>query len=104
MIAQRYKARWQIELFFKWIKQNLKIKTFLGRSEKAVKTQILTALIAYLLILIHRLTTGSKTSLWLLFNELRSTLFTHPQIDSVLRRRRADLLRAFAQLQPSLFA
>jgi IS4 transposase len=104
VIAQRYKARWQIELFFKWIKQHLKIKTFLGRSEKAVKTQILTALIAYLLLLIHRLTTGSKTSLWLLFNELRSTLFSRPQIDSVLRQRRTELLQTFAQLQPSLFA
>ena len=49
-IADLYKSRWQIELFFKWIKQNLKIKKFLGRSENAVKTQICIALIAYLLI------------------------------------------------------
>lgn len=49
-IAALYKQRWQIELFFKWIKQNLKIKKFLGRSENAVKTQICIALIAYILI------------------------------------------------------
>ena len=42
-IAELYKQRWQIELFFKWIKQNLKIKKFLGRSENAVKTQICIA-------------------------------------------------------------
>lgn len=49
-IAELYKQRWQIELFFKWIKQNLKIKKFLGRSENAVKTQICIALISYILI------------------------------------------------------
>lgn len=49
-IADLYKQRWQIELFFKWVKQNLKIKTFLGRSENAVMIQILSALISYLLI------------------------------------------------------
>ncbi len=50
-IAELYKQRWQIELFFKWIKQNLEIKKFIGRSENAVKTQICVALIAYLVIL-----------------------------------------------------
>jgi len=49
-IADLYKSRWQIELFFKWIKQNLKIKKFLGRSENAVKTQICIAIIAFVLI------------------------------------------------------
>jgi transposase len=47
-IAGIYKARWQVEIFFKWIKQNLKIKTFLGTSENAVKTQIWIAMIYYL--------------------------------------------------------
>ena len=50
-IAELYKQRWQIELFFKWIKQNLKIKQFLGTSENAVRTQIFAALISYLLTL-----------------------------------------------------
>lgn len=49
-IAALYKQRWEIELFFKWIKQNLKIKSFLGRSENAVKIQIYVALIAFLLL------------------------------------------------------
>lgn len=49
-IAALYKQRWQVELFFKWLKQNLGIKRFLGRSENAVKTQIYVALIAFLLI------------------------------------------------------
>jgi putative transposase len=49
-IARLYKQRWQIELFFKWIKQNLKIKAFLGRSENAVKAQLYVALIAFLLL------------------------------------------------------
>ena len=54
-IADLYKQRWEIELFFKWIKQNLKIKTFLGTSENAVRIQLYVALIAYLLLrLVHQ--------------------------------------------------
>lgn len=49
-IADLYKARWQIELFFKWIKQNLRIARFLGTSENAVRIQIFVALIAYLVL------------------------------------------------------
>jgi Transposase DDE domain/Domain of unknown function (DUF4372) len=49
-IANLYKARWQIELFFRWVKQNLKIKRFLGVSETAIRTQIAVAMIAYLLL------------------------------------------------------
>lgn len=54
-ISRLYKRRWQIELFFKWIKQNLKIKTFLGRSENAVKTQICVAMIAFVLLRLTRI-------------------------------------------------
>ena len=50
VIAQLYKSRWQIELFFKWIKQHLRIKAFYGTSENAVKTQIWTAISVYVLI------------------------------------------------------
>lgn len=53
-IAALYKERWQIELLFKWLKQNLKIKRFIGRSENAVKTQIFVALIAFLLLRLLR--------------------------------------------------
>lgn len=54
-IAALYKRRWQIELFFKWVKQNLKIKKFLGRSENAVRIQILSAMITYLLLKLMQL-------------------------------------------------
>jgi len=54
-VADLYKSRWLIELFFKWIKQNLKIKRFMGRNENAVHIQIITALIAYaLVVMIHQ--------------------------------------------------
>ncbi len=52
IIAALYKARWEIELFFKWIKQNLRIKVFYGTNPNAVKTQIWTAMIVYLLLAI----------------------------------------------------
>lgn len=55
-IAALYRQRWEIELFFKWIKQNLKIKSFLGRSENAVRIQILVALIAFVLLHLYRTT------------------------------------------------
>ena len=54
-IAHRYKKRWQIELFFKWIKQNLKIRKMFGRSYNAIKTQVCIAMIAYLLLkILHK--------------------------------------------------
>ena len=62
-IAALYKQRWQIELFFKWIKQNLKIRHFLGASENAVRIQIITALIAYLLLRLAQV--GTRTGLGL---------------------------------------
>jgi len=55
-IAALYRQRWQIELFFKWIKQNLKVKRFLGRSENAVKIQLYVALVAFLLLRMLKLT------------------------------------------------
>ena len=62
-IALCYKARWQIELFFKWIKQNLNIRHFIGRSENAVRLQILSAMIAYLLLGIAHRSANSAHSL-----------------------------------------
>lgn len=86
-IAERYKARWQIELFFKWIKQHLKIKCFVGRTPNAVRIQILTALIAYLLTVLYAQAHRIKKSLWLFLNELRATLFQRPQIELNRHRR-----------------
>lgn len=65
MIAALYKARWDIELFFKWIKQNLKLKKFLGKSANAVKIQIATALIAYLLVNMFKPEINNKLTLQL---------------------------------------
>lgn len=62
-ITALYKQRWQIELFFKWIKQNLKIKRFVGRSKNAVMIQVLTAMIAYLLLRLAQLGTYTCLSL-----------------------------------------
>jgi putative transposase len=86
-IADTYKARWQIELFFKWLKQNLKIKRFLGRSENAVRIQILCALIAYLLTYLHAKAQGIKNSLSLHLIQLRSTLFQRSQSEHERHRK-----------------
>ena len=77
-IAALYKERWQIELLFKWIKQNLKIKRFLGRSENAVKIQIYVALIAFLLLRMLRQTYASshKQGAKALVARLRVALFS----------------------------
>jgi hypothetical protein len=95
-IAARYKARWAIELFFKWLKQHLRIRHFLGRSEKAVKIQILTALIAYLLVVLEREAHAPDLSLWLFLAELRATLFQRPGAET---RRRGTQRRRKRQAQ-----
>ena len=76
-IAAIYKDRWQIELFFKALKQNLKIKTFVGTSPNAVKIQIWTALIAMLILRFLQLQSRFKWSLSNLVALLRMNLFTH---------------------------
>lgn len=70
-IARLYKDRWAIELFFKWIKQNLKIKKFLGKSESAVKIQLATALIAYVLLILFKLFTNDKRNLYIILSWIR---------------------------------
>lgn len=87
-VADCYRARWQIELFFKWIKQNLRIKRFLGRSENAVRIQILCALIAYLLVALYRQTRAPANSLIRLLDEFRVALFQRPELDAAMDRRR----------------
>ncbi len=76
-VAAIYKDRWQIELFFKAIKQNLKIKTFVGTSANAVRTQIWTALISMLLLRYLQLSSRFRWSLANLVALLRMNLFTH---------------------------
>lgn len=86
-IALFYKKRWGIELFFKWLKQNLKIKQFLGRNENAVKIQIYTALIAYLLVYLSRKKQGITQSLALYLVTLRSSLFQRPKTEENVYKR-----------------
>jgi len=74
-IAQIYKSRWAIELFFKWIKQHLRIKSFYGTSENAVKTQIWIAVSTYLLVAILRKQLGLEASLYQILQILSVTLF-----------------------------
>jgi IS4 transposase len=62
-VAQLYRSRWNIEVFFKWIKQHLRIKSSLGNSENAIKTQIWTAVSVYLLVAIARKMLGVEASL-----------------------------------------
>jgi IS4 transposase len=76
-IAAIYKDRWQIELFFKALKQNLKIKTFVGTSANALKVQVWTALIALLLLKYLQLRSRFGWSLSNLVALLRMNLFTH---------------------------
>ena len=103
-ICALYKNRWQVELFFKWIKQHLKIKRFLGRSENAVRLQILCALIAYVLLALYRKAHSMTRSLWALLAEFRATLFQRPSVEHALHRKRIEHARMIASIQPDLFA
>jgi len=85
-IALLYKSRWQIELFFKWIKQHLRIKAFYGTSENAVKTQVWIAISVYVLVAIIRKRL-----------RLRLSLYTILQILSISLFEKTPILQAFAQ-------
>ena len=74
-VTQIYKCRWQVELFFKWIKQHLRIKAFYGTSENAVKTQIWIAVSVYVLVAIVRKRLGLEASLYQILQILSLTLF-----------------------------
>ena len=74
-ICKLYKACWQVELFFKWIKQHLRIKQFYGTSENAVKSQIWTAVSVYVLVAIIRKRLGLEVSLYTLLQIFSVTLF-----------------------------
>jgi IS4 transposase len=74
-IAQLYKSRWRVELFFKWIKQNLRIKHFFGTTANAVKTQVWIAVCTYLLVAILRKELGLKLSLSQILQVLSVNVF-----------------------------
>jgi hypothetical protein len=89
-IAQIYKCRWQVELFFKWIKQHLRIKAFYGTSENAVKTQIWIAVSVYVLVAIVRKRLGLEASLYQTLQILSVTLFEKAPILCALQALDAD--------------
>lgn len=83
-ICELYKSRWQVELFFKWIKQHLRIKQFYGTSENAVKTQIWIAVSVYVLVAIVRIRLGLEMSLYTLLQVLSVTVFEKMPIRSAV--------------------
>ncbi|WP_051640592.1 IS4 family transposase [Thiomicrorhabdus sp. Milos-T2] len=87
-IAHLYKQRWQIELFFKWIKQHLKIKSFIGQNSNAVRIQVLSALIVYLLIKLEQMKNKSAEPLRVTFWRLAHGLFERPIQQSEYFRRK----------------
>jgi IS4 transposase len=84
-IAALYKNRWQVELFFKWIKQHLRIKRFLGTSENAVKTQIWCAVSTYVLIAIVKKELHLDASLYTLLQILSVSIFEKTQLSCALQ-------------------
>jgi hypothetical protein len=84
-IAQIYRSRWQVELFFKWIKQHLRIKAFFGTSENAVKTQIWIAVSIYVLVAIVRKRLGLEASLYQILQILSVMLFEKTPILQALQ-------------------
>ena len=83
-VATVYKQRWQVELFFKWIKQHLRIKSFIGTSINAVKSQIWVALCVYLLVAITKKKLGSPCSLYTFLQILEVNLFEKKPISSLV--------------------
>ena len=84
-VSDIYKARWQIELFFRWIKQHLRIKNFFGTSENAVKTQIWIAVATYVLVAILKKQYQVEHSLYKILQALSVTLFEKVPVDQLLR-------------------
>jgi IS4 transposase len=84
-IAALYKSRWQVELFFKWIKQHLRIKKFLGTSENAVKTQIWCAVCTYVLIAIVKKELHLDASLYTCLQILSVSVFEKTQLSCALQ-------------------
>jgi hypothetical protein len=83
-VCELYRCRWQIEIFFKWIKQHLRIKAFFGLSENAVKTQIWIAVSVYVLIAIVKKRLNLQASLYELLQILSLTMFERTPLDQLL--------------------
>lgn len=98
-VAQIYKARWQIEVFFKWIKQNLKIKTFLGTSKNAVLMQVWIAMCYYLLLSYIKYQTKYKYSLFYLHRLIKETILERLNLIDLLNINDKILSKVIPKLQ-----
>ena len=103
-VCPLYKSRWQVELFFKWIKQHLRIKQFFGTSENAVKTQIWIAVSVYVLVAIVKKRLKLEASLYTLLQVLSVTLFEKLPLDQALAHNAAKGVTSQITNQLDLFA
>jgi hypothetical protein len=102
-VAEIYRERWQIELFFKWIKQHLRIKHFFGTSPNSVKTQIWISVAVYVLIAIIKKLLNLQHSLYTILQILSTTLFEQTPIQLVFQRYEEDIDTASVPNQLILF-
>ena len=102
-IAQLYRSRWQVELFFKWIKQNHRIKTFYGTSENAVKTQVWIAISVYVLVAIMKKQLRLQESLYTILQILSVTSFERTSLIQLITERDCRIKEPLACKQLKLF-
>lgn len=102
-ITELYRCRWQVELFFKWIKQHLRIKAFFGTSENAVRSQIWIAVSAYVLVAIVKKRLHLSASLYEILQILSLTMFEKIPLDQLLAQTMADEIQRLSDNQLILF-
>ena len=102
-IAQLYKHRWKIELFFKWIKQHLKIKSFWGQSENAVKTQVWIAVAVYVLVAIAKKRFMLKQSLYEILQILSISIFERMPINQLFQQTQLQYFKEQKDNQLKMF-
>jgi hypothetical protein len=102
-ITELYRCRWQVELFFKWIKQHLRIKSFFGTSQNAVKTQIWVAVAVYVLVAIVKKRLHISASLYEMLQILSLTMFEKIPLDQLLAQSITDQIRFDSGNQLFLF-
>jgi len=102
-ITQLYRCRWQVELFFKWIKQHLRIKAFFGTSENAVKSQIWIAVSVYVLVAIIKKRLRLEASLFQLLQILSVTMFERTPLHQLLTLSPGELVSGLSDNQLTLF-
>ncbi|MGC2464329.1 MAG: IS4 family transposase [Candidatus Acidiferrum sp.] len=103
-ITELYRCRWQVELFFKWIKQHLRIKAFFGTSENAVRSQIWIAVSAYVLVAIVKKRLRLSASLYEILQILSLTMFEKIPLDQLLAQTMRDEIQPISDNQLILFA